>query len=180
MLESVSGSPAYRPTSRLVIADAQDLAERAEHLQQVLGAVLDCVGAIVADTSQVAPGGSIDRKYLLGLTSDLAGDVAGSIANAADDLAAGGLMTAITPRESDARIIMGQERPLWIHLRSRTPGPPPFLSMNSWPARLASVANDSRATTHHHHFGDAPGWALVRRCGVELGKRDFMGTPPGW
>jgi hypothetical protein len=71
------------------IADAQDLKERAEHLQQVLGAVLDYVDAIVADTCQVAPGGSIDRKYLLGLISDLAGDVAGSIANAADDLAAG-------------------------------------------------------------------------------------------
>jgi len=53
------------------------------------GAVLDHVGAIVADASHVAPGGSIDSKYLLGLISDLAGDVAGSIANAADDLAAG-------------------------------------------------------------------------------------------
>jgi hypothetical protein len=62
--------------------------ERAEHLQQVLGAVLDYVGAIVADTSQVAPGGSVDRKYLQGLISGLAGDVGGSIANAADDLAA--------------------------------------------------------------------------------------------
>jgi hypothetical protein len=71
------------------IADAQDIKERAEHLQQVLGAVLDYVGAIVADTRHVSPGGSIDRKYLLGLISDLAGDVAGSIANAADDLAAG-------------------------------------------------------------------------------------------
>ncbi len=78
-----------RPYRILYIADAQDLEERAEHLQQVLGAVLDYVGAIVADTSHVAPGGSINRKYLLGLISDLAGDVAGSIANAADDLAAG-------------------------------------------------------------------------------------------
>ena len=53
--------------------------ERAEHLQQVLGAVLDYVGAIVADTDHVAPAGSIDGKYLLGLISDVAGDVAGSI-----------------------------------------------------------------------------------------------------
>jgi hypothetical protein len=78
-----------RPYRILYIADARDLQERAEHLQQVLGAVLDYVGAIVADTSHVSPGGSIDRKYLLGLISDLAGDVAGSIANAADELAAG-------------------------------------------------------------------------------------------
>jgi hypothetical protein len=34
--------------------------------------VLDYVGAIVADTDHVAPGGSIDRKYLLGLISDVA------------------------------------------------------------------------------------------------------------
>jgi hypothetical protein len=62
--------------------------ERAEHLQQILGAVLDYVGAIVTDTDHIAPGGLIDRKYLLGLISDVAGDVAGSITNAAEDLAA--------------------------------------------------------------------------------------------
>jgi|HubBroStandDraft_2_1064218.scaffolds.fasta_scaffold843929_1 hypothetical protein len=78
-----------KPSRILYIADAQDLEERAQHLQQILGAVLDYVGAMVIDTSHVAPGGSIDRKYLLGLISDLAGDVAGSIANAADELAAG-------------------------------------------------------------------------------------------
>jgi hypothetical protein len=51
--------------------------------------VHDYVGAILADTDHIAPGGSIDRKYLLGLISDVAGDVPGSIANAAEDLAAG-------------------------------------------------------------------------------------------
>jgi len=86
LIERLAVSKPYRI---LYIADAQDLMERAEHLQQVLGAVLDYVGAIVADTSHIAPGGSIDRKYLLGLISDLAGDVAGSISNAADDLVAG-------------------------------------------------------------------------------------------
>jgi hypothetical protein len=67
-----------KPLRILYIADAQDLAERAEHLQQVLGAVLDYVGAIVVDTSYVASGGSIDRRYLLGSISDVACDVAGS------------------------------------------------------------------------------------------------------
>jgi hypothetical protein len=80
---------ASKPHCILYIADARDLEERAEHLQQVFGAVLDYVGAIVTDTDHVAPGGSIDRKYLLGLISDVAGDVAGSISNSADDLAAG-------------------------------------------------------------------------------------------
>jgi hypothetical protein len=51
--------------------------------------VLDYVAAIVTDTSHVAPGGSISPEYLLGLISDVPGDVAGSISNAADDLAAG-------------------------------------------------------------------------------------------
>jgi hypothetical protein len=78
-----------KPCRILYIADARDLEERAEHLRQVLSVMLDYLGAIVADTSHVTPGGSIDRKYLLGLISDLAGDLAGSIANAADDLAAG-------------------------------------------------------------------------------------------
>jgi hypothetical protein len=78
-----------KPHRILYIADAQDIEERAEHLQQVLGAVLNYVGTIVTDTSHVAPGGSIDRKYLLGLISDMAGSVAGLIANAADDLVAG-------------------------------------------------------------------------------------------
>jgi hypothetical protein len=78
-----------RPCRIVYIADTRDLDERAEHLQPVLGAALDYVGAMVADTNHVAPSGSIDRKYLLGLIFDLARDVAGSIANAADDLAPG-------------------------------------------------------------------------------------------
>jgi hypothetical protein len=78
-----------KPHRILYIADARDLEERAEHLKQVFGAVLDYAGAIVTDTDHVAPGGSIDRKYLLGLISDVAGDLAGSISNAADDLVAG-------------------------------------------------------------------------------------------
>jgi hypothetical protein len=73
MIERLAVLKSYRI---LYIADAQDLKERAEHLQQILGAVLDYVGAIVADTDHVAPDGSIDRKYLLGLISDVAGDVA--------------------------------------------------------------------------------------------------------
>jgi hypothetical protein len=75
LVERLAGS---KPHRILYIANARDLEERAEHLQQVLGAVLDHVGAIVADTDHAAPGGSIDRKYLLGLISDLASNVAGS------------------------------------------------------------------------------------------------------
>lgn len=63
---------ASKPHRILYIADARDLEERAEHLQRILGALLDYVGAIVADTDHLAP----------------ARDVAGSISNAAEDLAA--------------------------------------------------------------------------------------------
>jgi hypothetical protein len=86
LIERLAG---LKPHRILYIADARDLKERAEHLHQVLAAVLAYVGAILTDTDHVAPGGSIDREYLLGLISDVAADVAGSISNAADDLAAG-------------------------------------------------------------------------------------------
>jgi hypothetical protein len=42
-----------KPHRILYIADARDLEERAKHLQQVFGAVLDYVGAIVTDTDHV-------------------------------------------------------------------------------------------------------------------------------
>jgi hypothetical protein len=58
-----------KPCRTLYIADPEDLEERAERLQQVLGAVLDYVRNIVVDTNHVAPSGSIDRKYLLDLVS---------------------------------------------------------------------------------------------------------------
>jgi hypothetical protein len=132
LIERLAGSEPHRI---LYIVDARDLEERAEHLQQILGAVLDYVGAIVADTDHVAPGGSIDRRYLLGLISDVAGDVAGSIANAADDLAAGksrgeGLVKAVKRRQCVAYLLDF----LWIRLLSLTPGPLPLSSMNSTPA----------------------------------------------
>jgi hypothetical protein len=66
-------------------ADRRDLEERADHIEQVLSAVLDYVGVIVRDTAYVAPV-AIDREYLLGRIADVASDVAGFIANAADRL----------------------------------------------------------------------------------------------
>jgi hypothetical protein len=48
-------------------------------------------------------------------------------------------MSAITRGGANAHIIwVRTKKPLRIHLRSRTPGPPPFLSTNSMP--LASNA----------------------------------------
>jgi hypothetical protein len=70
-------------------ADRRDLEDRAEHIGKVLSATLDYVGAIVRDTAHVAPGGALcqsDQKYVLNLITDVASDVAGFIANAADRL----------------------------------------------------------------------------------------------
>jgi hypothetical protein len=67
-------------------ADRRDLEERAEHIEKILGATLEYVGAIVSDTAYVSPIGSIDEKYLIGLITDVASDVAGFIADAAERL----------------------------------------------------------------------------------------------
>jgi hypothetical protein len=59
LIERLAGS---KPRRILYIADAQDIEERAEHLQPILGAMLDYVGAIVTDTDHIAPG--IDRPEI--------------------------------------------------------------------------------------------------------------------
>jgi hypothetical protein len=77
-----------KPHRVLYIAGAQGIEERRTFLTAPWRR-MDYVGAIVADISHVTSGRSIDRKYVLGLIWDPAGDVAGSVANASDDLAAG-------------------------------------------------------------------------------------------
>jgi hypothetical protein len=70
-------------------ADRRDLEERAVHIGAVLNATLDYVGAVVRDTAHVVPGGALsqsDQKYVLNLITDVASDVVGFIANAADNL----------------------------------------------------------------------------------------------
>jgi hypothetical protein len=66
-------------------ADSTELEDRAEHLERVLKLVTDYVGFILEDTADNAPCGAIDRKYLTGLLSDTAADVAGGIRSAAHE-----------------------------------------------------------------------------------------------
>src|ERR1700674_4045550 len=73
-LDLVTRLAASRPHRILYIADAHDLEERAEHLRAVFAAMADYVGAIMLDTSDNAPVGSIDCKCVMGCLSDLAGD----------------------------------------------------------------------------------------------------------
>jgi hypothetical protein len=87
-LDLLTRLAATRPHRILYIADAHDLEERAEHLRAVFAAMADYVGAVLLDTRDNAPVGSIDCKYVIGCLSDVAGDAAGAIANAADSLTA--------------------------------------------------------------------------------------------
>lgn len=67
-------------------ADAEDLIERAEHLDRVLQAVEKYVLAILKD-SQHSSNVTIDcSSGILGSISDLKGDICGALMNAADDL----------------------------------------------------------------------------------------------
>jgi hypothetical protein len=78
-----------KPNRIAYCADRRDLEERATHIEKTLGAVLEYVGAVVSDTAHVTPGGALsqsDQKYILNLIVDVASDVAGFVANAADRL----------------------------------------------------------------------------------------------
>lgn len=67
------------------VSDRSDIQNRAEHLRDVLDAVVDYVKVIVEDTAENAPGGSVDAKYIVGCVTDLAAESAGALAFVADD-----------------------------------------------------------------------------------------------
>src|SRR5690349_8910476 len=67
-------------------ATADDLDDRAEHLETVLGAVHTYLGVIITDTAQNIPGGALDRQYLDNLFQDLSSDAAGVIRTAAEEM----------------------------------------------------------------------------------------------
>jgi hypothetical protein len=69
-------------------ADALDLEDRADHLDQVLGALSVYVTVIFNDTAQNVPG-SLDLPHIEAVLADLASDVTGAIQLAADEMAGG-------------------------------------------------------------------------------------------
>jgi hypothetical protein len=69
-----------------VEVDSEDLDGRADHLEKVFAALHVYLTAIVADTAQNIPGGTLDRRYLDNLFQDLSADAVGVIRNAADDM----------------------------------------------------------------------------------------------
>jgi hypothetical protein len=88
-LDLVTRLAATRPHLIVAIADRHDVQERAGHVRDVLGSVLAYIGTVVADTNDNLPTGLLDGAYVMRCVSGAAGDVASSLLNAADDLAAG-------------------------------------------------------------------------------------------
>src|SRR5215813_2318246 len=54
--------------------DSEDLDGRADHLEKVFAALHIYLSAIIADTAQNVPTGTLDRRYLDNLFQDLAAD----------------------------------------------------------------------------------------------------------
>jgi hypothetical protein len=80
---TLSGHP---PRTIPLEADALDLEDRADHLDQVLGALSVYMTVIFDDTAQNVPG-SLDLPHIEAVLADLASDVSGTIQYAADRLA---------------------------------------------------------------------------------------------
>jgi hypothetical protein len=66
--------------------DSGDLEDRADHLERLFAALHVYLTAIIADTAQNIPGGTLDRRYLNNLFEDLSGDALAVIRNAAEEM----------------------------------------------------------------------------------------------
>ena len=64
-LDLVARLAATRPHQIVAIADRMDIEERAEHVRDVLGAVLSYVGTVVTDTNANLPIGLLDGAYVM-------------------------------------------------------------------------------------------------------------------
>ena len=66
--------------------DSEDLDGRADHLERVFAALHVYLTAIVADTAQNVPGGTLDRRNLDNRCEDLSADALGVIRSAAAEM----------------------------------------------------------------------------------------------
>jgi hypothetical protein len=74
------------PHPIFTVADSRDLDARADHLEKVFAALHVYLTAIIAETAQNIPSGTLDRRYLDNLFQDLSADAVGVIRNAAEDM----------------------------------------------------------------------------------------------
>jgi hypothetical protein len=84
--ELVAALAGNAPHSIYADVDSVDLDGRADHLEKVLAALHVYFTAIIADTAQNTPGGTLDRRYVDSLFHDLAADAVGVIRNAAEEM----------------------------------------------------------------------------------------------
>jgi hypothetical protein len=68
--------------------ESENLEARADHLEKVFAALHVYVTAVVADTTQNIPGGTLDRRYLDKLFQNLVADSLRVVRNAAEELRA--------------------------------------------------------------------------------------------
>jgi len=66
--------------------DSEDLDGRADHLEKVFAALHVYLSAIIVDTAQNIPAGTLDRRYLDNLFEDLSADAVCVIRNAAEEM----------------------------------------------------------------------------------------------
>ena len=66
--------------------DSEDLDGRADHLEKVFAALHVYLSAIIVDTAQNIPAGTLDRRYLDNLFEDLSADAVCVIRIAAEEM----------------------------------------------------------------------------------------------
>jgi hypothetical protein len=66
--------------------DSEDLDARADHLEKVFAALHVYLIAIIADTAQNVPGGTLDRRYFDNVFRHLSADALVVIRNAAEEM----------------------------------------------------------------------------------------------
>ena len=83
LVATLAGNP---PNPICADVDSEDLDGRADHLDKVFAALHIYLTAIIADTAQNVPGGTLDRRYLDNLFRDLSADALCVIRNAAEEM----------------------------------------------------------------------------------------------
>jgi hypothetical protein len=85
-IEFVAALAGNAPHPIYANVDSEDLDGRADHLERVFAALHVYLTAIIADTAQSIPGGTLDRRYLDDLFRDLSADALCVIRNAAEEM----------------------------------------------------------------------------------------------
>ena len=84
--EFVAAVAGNAPHPIYVDVDSEDLEDRADHLEKVFAALHVYLTAIIVDTAQNIPGGTLDRRYLDNLFRDLSADALAVIRHAAEEM----------------------------------------------------------------------------------------------